>query len=74
MIEQDERGAQPPGSPPDDDSAPVFTAIRPSGDPMRIVSAGSVRDCWNKLAATSGRSIAELKRGGWRVARDQGSE
>lgn len=51
-----------------------FTPLRPSGEPMRIASASSVRDCWNALAAQSGRSIAELKRAGWRVARDEEPE
>jgi hypothetical protein len=48
-----------------------FVAIQPSGIPMRVISGVSKRDCWNRLMAESARSIAELRRAGWRVERDE---
>lgn len=48
----------------------AFFAVRPNGQIMRVVSGGSVRECWNRLVAETGRGIAELKREGWRVERE----
>jgi hypothetical protein len=49
-----------------------YVAIQPSGTPIRVVNGPTVAACWNSLAASSNRSIAELKRAGWRVAQDVG--
>ncbi len=47
-----------------------FVAIQPSGIPLRVISGASKRECWNRLMAGSSRSIAELRRAGWRVEKD----
>ena len=48
----------------------LYVAVQPNGVPMRVVSGATVAACWNRLAASSNRSIGELKRAGWRVERD----
>ena len=44
-----------------------YIAVQPNGVPMRVVSGETVAACWNRLAASSAKSIGELKRAGWRV-------